>query len=163
MKKLAIDVVKAVRAPLPAATVRRWLGAAAADPDIDSRLPAAGRLTLRITGDRELRTLNSAYLGHDAVTDVLSFPAGSPAPAGEWEGGPGEVYLGDLALSWPAVQRQAATGGHSPEEEAALLLVHGLLHLLGWDHLTRREERTMTAVTQRVLAGLDIHPRFPAG
>ena len=126
--------MKAVPAPISARFIRTALAGAAGLPEVRARLPAGAELALRITGDRELRRLNRDFLGVDATTDVLSFGAGA--------GGP-EPYLGDLALSWPAVRRQAAEFGHPEAVEAALLLDHGLLHLLGWDHATPAQEREM--------------------
>ena len=105
-------------------------------------------MTVRLTGDRELRRLNRRFLGEDHVTDVLSFPAGDPA------GG----YLGDLALSWPAIRRQAEAYGHEAQTEAALLLVHGLLHLLGWDHAGARAEAEMNRLTRACLARAGVRP-----
>ena len=83
-----------------ASRLRAVLRAAAGVPEVSARLSAQPALTLRVTGDRELRRLNRQFLGEDAVTDVLSFPAGEDAAE------PG--YLGDIALSWPAVLRQSA-------------------------------------------------------
>jgi probable rRNA maturation factor len=143
--RLRVEVVKAVRAPVAPAFLRSVLVAALAEPAVASAAAPAGSeasVTLRVTGDRELRRLNREFLGEDHATDVLSFPSGDVA------GG----YLGDLALSWPAVLRQAEAFGHAPDVEAALLCVHGLLHLLGWDHATPAEEREMTAVTTACLA-----------
>jgi probable rRNA maturation factor len=143
--RLRVDVVKAVRAPLPPALLRGVLTAAVAEPAVVAAVAAAGpepQLTVRLTGDRELRRLNREFLGEDHATDVLSFPSG------DLDGG----YLGDLALSWPAVCRQAERFGHAREVEAALLAVHGLLHLLGWDHATPAEEREMTGLTVACLA-----------
>jgi probable rRNA maturation factor len=105
-------------------------------------------MTVRITGDRELRRLNRDFLGEDRTTDVLSFPSGDA----------GSGYLGDVALSWPAVVRQAARHGHAEDVEAALLVVHGLLHLLGWDHASPREEREMTRLTLACLGRAGIVP-----
>jgi probable rRNA maturation factor len=73
-------------------------------------------------------------------------------------GAAGSVYLGDLALSWPAVARQAAEHGHSASVEAALLAVHGLLHLLGWDHATPADEREMTRLTLACLRRAGVVP-----
>jgi len=146
-----VEVVKAVRAPLPPASLRSVLVAAAAEPAVAAALAPAGpapALTVRVAGDRELRRLNREFLGEDHATDVLSFPSG------DLVGG----YLGDLALSWPAVRRQAEGFGHPPETEAALLAVHGLLHLLGWDHATAAEERVMTRLTLACLARSAVHP-----
>ena len=144
---LKVRVRNAVRAPLRAAFLKDVISAAVEEPALAGRLgPDPGReMTVRITGDRELRRLNASFLGLDEVTDVLSFP-----------GGDSDAYLGDLAISWPAVARQAQSFGHAPQVEAALLAVHGLLHLLGWDHVTPAEAAEMEALTQACLgrAGL---------
>lgn len=150
-------MIKAVRAPLPPARVRDVLTSALGEPEVAARAQAlsgeaaAPELTVRITGDRELRRLNRWYLGEDHVTDVLSFPSGVAGESG---------YLGDVALSWPAVLRQAAEFGHAPEVEASLLCVHGLLHILGWDHRDQAEEREMTELSLRCLerAGVRVAP-----
>jgi probable rRNA maturation factor len=148
---MKVGVVKAVRAPLAPAFLRAVLSAAVEEPAVAAAAAPAGdspEMTVRVTGDRELRRLNREFLGEDHATDVLSFPSGDLA------GG----YLGDLALSWPAVGRQAKAFGHAPEVEAALLAVHGLLHLLGWDHATPAEEREMTRLTLACLARSGLRP-----
>jgi probable rRNA maturation factor len=146
-----VEVVKAVRGPLAPAFLRAVLEAAVEEPAVAAAARPAGTaaaLTVRVTGDRELRRLNREFLGEDHATDVLSFPSGDLA------GG----YLGDLALSWPAVGRQAEAFGHPPEVEAALLSVHGLLHLLGWDHATPPDELAMTRLTLACLARSGLRP-----
>jgi probable rRNA maturation factor len=148
---MKVEVVKAVRAPLPPAFLRCVLAAAVEEPAVAAAAAPAGtsaELTVRVTGDRELRRLNREFLAEDHATDVLSFPSGDLA------GG----YLGDLALSWPAVARQAEAFGHGPEVEAALLAVHGLLHLLGWDHATPADEQEMTRLTLACLARSGLRP-----
>lgn len=83
-----------------------------------------------ITGDAELRRLNRDFRGKDYVTDVLSFPSAHPrlpAPA------PGPS-LGDLAISLARARAQARAYGHSVEDEIRILMLHGVLHLLGYDH-----------------------------
>jgi probable rRNA maturation factor len=110
-------------------------------PEVRARLGSGREVSVRLSGDRELRRLNRDFLGEDATTDVLSFPSGE-------EGG----YLGDIALSWPAIRRQASEYGHTVEAETAVLCVHGLLHLLGWDHRTPSEEREMWRLTRACLA-----------
>ena len=143
---LEVEVIKAVRAPVPALFVRQVLQRAASIPEVAARLPdGSGTLAVRLTGDRELRKLNREYAGEDAVTDVLSF-AGSGA------------HIGDLAISWPAAVRQSKTFGHGAETEVALLSVHGLLHLLGWDHAAARERREMNRLTRAALklSGLNL-------
>lgn len=85
-------------------------------------------LTIVISNDDELHELNRQYLGVDAPTDVLSFPADELDPDS------GMLYLGDVILSLPRAQAQAAAGDHDVETELQLLTVHGVLHLLGYDH-----------------------------
>ena len=146
-----VTVVKAVPAALAPRFLRGVLAAAAEEPGPAARLRGAGErpaLAVKVTGDRELRRLNRRFLGEDRPTDVLAFPSGEL----------GSGYLGDLALSWPAVRRQAAEAGHGVEVEAALLVVHGLLHLLGWDHANAAEEADMTAVTLACLRRAGVEP-----
>jgi probable rRNA maturation factor len=134
-----VEVIKAVRSPVPALFVRRVLQHAASIPEVAARLPAGtATVAVRLTGDRELRRLNRAFAGEDSVTDVLSF-----AGAGE--------HVGDLAISWPTAVRQSKTFGHDAETEVALLSVHGLLHLLGWDHAGARERKEMNRLTRAAL------------
>jgi probable rRNA maturation factor len=143
-----VRVVKATRATLTPAFLREVLARAAEEPALGRRLGEGEReLTVRLTGDRELRRLNKAFLGLDEPTDVLSFPSGDS-----------DGYLGDLALSWPAVVRQAAMFGHPVAVEAALLTVHGLLHLLGWDHARPSEAREMDRLTQACLVRAGLPP-----
>ena len=153
---LRVGVQKTVRAGVTPRFLREVLAAAVAEPAVSGRLPGpVPELTVRVAGDRELRRLNREFLGQDEVTDVLSFPSGDD----------GSEYLGDLALSWPAVVRQAGEHGHPVEVEAALLVVHGLLHLLGWDHSSAAEEREMTRLTLSCLrrAGIVPAPRSERG
>lgn len=147
--RLVVDVVKATPAPVPAAFVRSVLLRAASIPEVAARLPEEpSTIAVRITGDGELRRLNKTYAGHDAVTDVLSF-----AGSGE--------HLGDLAISWETVARQAAEFKLPPRTELALLCVHGLLHLLGWDHAVASERKEMVRLT---VAALELsYLRVPAG
>jgi probable rRNA maturation factor len=79
-----------------------------------------------IANDARLRRLNRGFLGHDYPTDVLSFPA------------PGPDSLGDLAISRQRAEDQASERGHDLETEIAVLMLHGVLHLLGYDHETDR-------------------------
>jgi rRNA maturation RNase YbeY len=147
--RLAVEVVKALRAPVVPSFVRLVLTRAASIPEVGARLPeGTSTVAVRITGDRELRRLNQTYAGNDSTTDVLSF-----AGSGE--------HLGDLAISWETVVRQAAEFKHGPRTELALLSVHGLLHLLGWDHAAASERKEMVRLT---VAALELsHLRLPAG
>jgi probable rRNA maturation factor len=137
--RLTVEVIKAVRAPVGPAFVRSVLGRAASLPEVVARLPEGTcSIAVRITGDRELRRLNTSYAGNDSVTDVLSF------------GGAGD-HLGDLAISWAKVVWQAVEFGHPPVTELGLLCVHGMLHLLGWDHESAAGRKEMTRLTVAAL------------
>jgi len=98
--------------------------------------------------DRRIRALNRRYRGEDSPTDVLAFPQGE---GGGPPGHPG--LLGDVVISVETAARQAARAGSSLEREAALLLIHGILHLLGHDHATAAERRRMWAIQRRLLRG----------
>ena len=87
-------------------------------------------LTVLTTGDVTLQDLNQRFLGIDAPTDVLSFPEAAEAPPGEGEA----PSLGDIAISVPTAVRQASELGHPLADEMAHLLVHGILHLCGYEH-----------------------------
>jgi probable rRNA maturation factor len=96
--------------------------------------------------DARIRALNRHYRGEDHPTDVLAFPQGQGSgPAGY----PG--LLGDVVISVETAARQAARAGHSLTREAALLLIHGILHLLGHDHATAAARRRMWALQRRLL------------
>ena len=90
--------------------------------------PAALSLGVRFASDREVRRANRAFRGKDKPTDVLSFP-------GE-DGG----HLGDILISVPTARRQAAAAGQPVERELRILLLHGVLHCLGYDHETDQGE-----------------------
>jgi probable rRNA maturation factor len=110
----------------------RWL------ETLQSDLPAADgyELTLRLTDDTEIQSLNAQYRHKNQPTDVLAFAAlevNSPQlPTSMPLSFP--LYLGDLVISVETAERQAQQQGHSLQTELAWLATHGLLHLLGWDH-----------------------------
>lgn len=138
------EVVKAVRADLAPAFIRGVVTRAAMVPELAARLPDdRATVAIRITSDAEMAKLNHAYAGEDHATDVLSF-TGSGS------------HVGDIAISWPAVVRQSDEYGHDPKTELGLLAVHGLLHLLGWDHATAAERREMNRLTRAALKKSDL-------
>ena len=120
----AVTIVTRTRPPvLPAAEVRRIVRetlASAARPD-------APAVTVLFTGDEEIHTLNRTFRHKDKPTDVLSFPAGGDGP-------PGEEELGDLVISVETAARQARRRRRDVGHEVRVLLIHGTLHLLGFDH-----------------------------
>jgi probable rRNA maturation factor len=85
---------------------------------------ARGTITVALVSDRRIRTLNRTYRRKDAPTDVLSFPAGEPHD------------LGDVVIASGVARRQAREAGHPLQTEIRVLALHGLLHLLGYDHET---------------------------
>jgi len=97
-----------------------------------------------------VRELNARYRGVDAVTDVLAFPARG-GDERFVEGPEAAGYLGDVVISYPRAAAQAAAAGHSVADELRLLVVHGVLHVLGHDHVTSEEEAAMWARQEEIL------------
>lgn len=112
--------------------------------------PANAEVTVLLSNDVQLRELNLQWMGINAPTDVLSFPANETDPE------TGAPYLGDVVISVETAQRQAARAGHSVEAEVQLLTVHGLLHLLGHDHAEPEEKARMWAAQSEILARLGL-------
>ena len=107
-------------------------------------------LTIVLTDDAQLHTLNRDYLNVDAPTDVLSFSSDQTDPE------TGSPYLGDILVSVERAAAQAAAAGHSVEAEAQLLVVHGVLHLLGHDHAEPEEKAGMWKAQAEILAALGL-------
>ena len=110
-------------------------------------------LSIAITDDREIRELNKVFRHHDRATDVLAF-AMREEPLGTARTAPAEVLagemLGDVVVSVETARRQANQRRRPLDAEMRLLLAHGLLHLVGYDHQSDAEEATMTAETERL-------------
>lgn len=105
-------------------------------------------LTIVISDDETLRQLNQKFMGIDAPTDVLSFPADLVDPDTR------RRYLGDVIISLPRAEAQAPENGQSLQDEVLLLAVHGVLHLLGHDHAEPGEKERMWAAQEAVLSHL---------
>jgi len=114
-----------------------------------------GELTLVVTDDDQVRELNRTYRNVNATTDVLAFgdsngielPVHSPdAP----------LYFGDIVISYPRAVEQATTYDHSIEEELSLLVIHGTLHLLGYDHEQEQDREEMWRLQSAALARLGL-------
>lgn len=138
------------RAGLPAAvSFRRWVAAALA-----GRIREAD-LAVRLVDAREGRALNRHYRGKDYATNVLSFPA-EMAEGVKLPKGVRMPLLGDLVLCAPVVAREAREQKKPLAAHYAHLTVHGVLHLLGWNHEDAREADCMEALEREILAGLGI-------
>jgi probable rRNA maturation factor len=115
-------------------------------------LPDDTVTVLTLTGDQHVREYNRRYRGLDEPTDVLAFAAQEKPTDQRFQPPPGtEHWLGDIVISLPQARRQAKDGGHPMNDEVRLLAVHGLLHLLGYDHAATDEAARMTALTNRIL------------
>lgn len=112
-------------------------------------------LSIVLTDDARLQGLNREYLGIDAPTDVLSFPA-SETDASEIDPETGVLYIGDILISIPRAQAQADAAGHALESEVQLLVVHGVLHLLGHDHAEPEEKARMWKAQAEILKSLGL-------
>lgn len=112
--------------------------------------PPGGEVGVVFTDDAHIRKLNARWRGKDSATNVLSFPAGAQPEA------EGPVPLGDIVLAFETVAREAAAEDKKPEHHVAHLLVHGFLHLLGYDHETDEQAETMEALERRILHALAI-------
>jgi len=112
--------------------------------------PADADMTIVLTDDAQLHELNREFLGVDAPTDVLSFPASESDPE------TGSPYLGDILISIPRATEQAQAAGHPVEAEVQLLVVHGTLHLMGHDHAEAEEKERMWKAQAEVLVRLGL-------
>lgn len=128
--------------------LKGWVEEAARHTLQDVGAPADADLSVVLTDDDHLREMNRQYRGIDAATDVLSFPSGEIDPDSE------AAYLGDVIISYPRALAQAKAGGHAPADEVRLLTVHGVLHLLGYDHVNEAEKTEMWRVQGSVLKKL---------
>lgn len=121
--------------------------------DVLDRHGVIGRIdsTLMVMSNGAIRRLNREFRSIDKPTDVLSFPTYATIDQIHREDDR-PLYLGDLAISLEKVQRQALNYGHSFEREFAFLFVHGMLHLLGYDHDDAVKETQMFALQEEILA-----------
>lgn len=105
---------------------------------------ASGELSLTFCDNNRIQEMNRTFRGIDRATDVLSFPMDD------------EDLLGDIVISIPIAQEQANEYGHSFERELFFLVLHGFLHLLGYDHKTEEEEKVMFAKQEHILTEMGI-------
>lgn len=122
------------------AHIRDWAGAALADQD-------DAELVIRVVDESEGQALNSRYRDRDCATNVLSFPCELPS-------GVPAALLGDIVICAPIVAREAEEQGKEPAAHWAHMVVHGVLHLLGYDHEESEQAARMESRERDVLAGL---------
>ena len=144
--RLRVSIVDDDGRPVGAAALAAWLQQVAP-------ARARGTVTVALVSDRRIRTLNRRYRGVDASTDVLSFPAAGAfanmatyVPQGFSPAH--DSFLGDIVIARGVAARQARAAGHSERTEWRVLALHGLLHLLGYDH--ERDDGAMRRVETRL-------------
>lgn len=140
-----------------------------------SELVRESKLSIIFVSDGKIKELNKIWRGKDQVTDVLSFPARELDEAGSAPAAPGSdpfaapflslalaeeersfVEVGELVISLSRAHEQARQYGHSFDRELSFLIVHGILHVLGFDHITKAQEKDMFARQERVLGALSL-------
>ena len=122
-------------------------------------------ITVRLCSDESIASINASFRNISRATDVLSFPAvnypdGQTAGScekrlrQEYDDEMNACFLGDIVISVPHIHAQAAEYGHSVEREACYLLVHGICHLMGYDHMADEEKTKMRAKEEEILSSL---------
>lgn len=140
-----IDLQQATDADVPSEQqFQRWASAALAEVNEDCEL------SIRLVDETESAELNNDYRGKNYPTNVLSFPFESPVPLEP-------ILLGDLVLCVPVVEREAAEQEKTINDHWAHLIVHGCLHLLGYDHIEDDEAELMESLEIKILQKLDIN------
>jgi len=149
----AADDEPIVRAAAEAAIAGADLGTEIADEDEEppsSPTQTRYALSVLMTDDEAVRILNRDWRGKDSPTNVLSFPSDMPVIPGEPD------FLGDIALARETLEREATLDGKPLDDHLRHLVVHGVLHLLGYDHIEKAEAEEMETTETRILAGLGV-------
>lgn len=130
------------------------------------KFPFEAEVSLLLTDDEGIRQVNSEFRQIDSATDVLSFPMISYETAGDFSRleadadnfnpDTGEVVLGDIILNTQRAKQQAESFGHSEKREFAFLIVHSMLHLFGYDHMTDEDAQKMEQVQREILEEMHI-------
>lgn len=139
--KLAAAIIRNLQSDPPAHLKKKWL----------AKVADRGLFNVVFVTNEQIQELNRQWRSKDAPTDVLSFPMDADEPP---EGEPWE--LGDVIISVERADEQAQDYGHSLERELCFLFVHGALHVLGFDHETKKEEKEMFGRQAEVLDSLGI-------
>ena len=124
-------------------------------------IDAVVEIAIRLTDNAEVRTLNRDYRQKDQPTNVLSFPMVKPGLIGALaQTADQEILLGDIVLARETCAQEAAARGVSIESHATHLIVHGTLHLLGYDHMRDDEAEAMESLERRIMATLGLHDPY---
>ena len=118
---------------------------------------------ITIVSDAEIHALNRDYRNVDSSTDVLSFALDEDGGEPELVGGPEVHLLGDIIISAPTAKAQAEEFGHGLKREFTYLAVHGILHLLGYDHMKEKDKKVMRKQEEAVLREMDLSEEFFGG
>ncbi|MEO8927781.1 MAG: rRNA maturation RNase YbeY [Caulobacteraceae bacterium] len=118
-----------------------------------ARLSGGGTISILLTGDETVRDLNARFRGKDAATNVLSFPAAANT----------QNHLGDIALAYGVCAREAARRARPLADHLRHLVVHGVLHLMGYDHHAEDEAEAMEGVERELLAALGVADPYLEG
>jgi probable rRNA maturation factor len=143
---VTIQVKRSVRLPVEKSILRRAAQLTLDSTDTDNN----SDLSIVIGNDALMQKLNSEYRRVDSTTDVLSFPSGEVDPDTQCN------YLGDVVISFPRAHEQAFAEGHPLVDELQLLVVHGTLHLLGYDHMKTADKIKMQAAQDSILKQLGL-------
>lgn len=139
-----VDIDSVEEGVPPAAAIRDWVQSALT---IARRSIADAEVSVRVVDEPEMQTLNRDFRQQNKSTNVLSFPAGEVAGLPADAGHP----LGDIVVCAPVVAREAVEQGKPLQDHWAHMLVHGTLHLIGYDHQTDEQAKVMEALEKRVL------------
>lgn len=122
------------------------------------RPDSAAEISIQIASDSFVQNLNQTYRGVDAPTDILSFPSETLPPEIAGDEAP---YLGDLVIAYPYTLHAAYHAHHAPRDEFALLVIHGILHLVGYDHDSPETQAIMWQKQSELLRQFDIRITVP--
>ena len=128
------------------------------DHPLAGKLPGPAEISVLLSSDKVIRDLNRVHRGEDSATNVLSFPSEvEMAVAGA------EILVGDVILAWETVDTEAKTAGKPVANHMAHLVVHGVLHLLGYDHGSENDATTMERLEVNSLALLGLPDPYETG
>ncbi len=119
--------------------------------------PVTAEIAVRLTSDEQVHILNRDYRAKDMPTNVLSFPMFEQDELTRIDAGPPELLLGDVILAYDVCAHEASVKGVSLESHMTHLVVHGVLHLLGYDHVGDEEADEMEAIERSAMASLGLH------